>query len=131
MKTNKQITLDVEIVEKLRAESNASALIERLLKEHYKFDVEKKKDLIQMKMISLKNYSKVAKELKNEVKILQRIQTMGIDNFSIRWLRGQDFKPDTLQCAQYRRGRELSIKSDTLQEAWEVINKNLNIFEKI
>jgi len=43
MKTNKTYSIDVEIAQKLENEDNASALIEKLLRDHYSFDAGKKK----------------------------------------------------------------------------------------
>jgi len=131
MKINKQITLDSEIMEKLRQEVNASGLIERLLREHYEFNNEKKNNHLQNRMILLKNISMKARKLKNEVKIFNKIEQRGIDNKAIRWLRGHDLCPSTFECAQYRKGREIKVTSSDLQEVWEVINKKPEIFEKI
>jgi len=131
MKINKQITIDEEIMGKLRQEDNASGLIERLLREHYEFNSEKKNNHLLNRMIMLKNYSKKAKELKNEVKIFNKIEQRGVDYKAIRWLRGHDLCPSTFECAQYRKGREIKVTSADLQEIWEVINKNVGIFEKI
>lgn len=43
MKTSKLFTIDVEIVQKLQQEDNASALVERLLKEYFTFTGDGKK----------------------------------------------------------------------------------------
>jgi len=131
MKINKQITLDSEIMEKLRQEGNASALIEGLLKEHYEFNGEKKNNHLQNRMILLKNYSKKAKDLKNEVKIFNKIEQLGCDYKTIRWLLGHDSCPDILECHRYKEGRGIKIRTADLQSVWDIINKKKEVFEKI
>lgn len=131
MKTNKQITLDTEIMEKLRQEDNASALIERLLKEYYALGTDKKKNLMLQKEIMLKNYSKTAKNLKKELKIMKQIEGLGADTFAIRWLRGHETRPGTFEVGNYRRNRNLQTTTENLIKCWEVINNNVQLFEKI
>jgi len=131
MKTGKQITLDVEIMEKLRQEENASALIERLLREHYSFSSDKKKNLMIQKEIMLKNYSKAAKLIKKEINLMRKVELLGMDTFSIRWLRSQDIMPNTLSIRAYRNGRDLNINTENFIKAWEVITDNVDIFAKV
>jgi hypothetical protein len=131
MKINKQITIDSEIMEKLRQEENASALIERLLRDHYQFSVDKKKNFLIQKQMQLKNFSKVAKMMRKEVNLLKKVEFLKMDQFSIRWLRGQDQCPGHWQIINYKKGRDLAIPTENFEKAWEVINKNGDIFEKI
>jgi len=131
MKTNKMITIDEEINQKLRMESNASALINRLLQEHYEFTAGKKKDLTQQKEVLLKNYSKKAKEVRNEVKILRKVESLGCDFRTIRWLRGHSEVPSIFEAGRYRRNRQTSTTAQKMLQAWEFINKHGNLFEKV
>jgi len=131
MKINKQITIDVEIMEKLRQEDNASALIERLLREHYALGADKKKNLMIQKQIMLQNYSKTAKKLKKELKILKQIEEFGIDNIAIRWLRSRDLRPSTFEIINYVRGREIKVKIENFFKAFDIIKEHGDIFEKI
>jgi len=131
MKINKQITIDVEIMEKLRQEDNASALIERLLREHYALGADKKKNLMIQKQIMLQNYSKTAKKLKKELKILKQIEEFGIDNIAIRWLRSRDLRPSTFEIINYVRGREIKVRIENFFKAFDIIKEHGDIFEKI
>jgi hypothetical protein len=131
MKTNKQITIDMEIMEKLRQEPNASGLIEQLLREHYSMNGDKKKNLMLQRQIQLKNYSKAAKQMKKEIKLFKIVDDLGIDQFSIRWLRGQEVQPSFMQTRNYKQGREIKTPIENFQKAWEVINKNVELFQKI
>ena len=54
MKTNKQITIDVELMEKLRGLDNASALINRLLKEYFEIRSDKS-SLLEEKLVKTWN----------------------------------------------------------------------------
>jgi hypothetical protein len=131
MKINKQITLDSEIMEKLRQEDNSSALIERLLREYYSISGDKKKNLMIQKQILLKNHSKIAKQMRKEINLYKKVESLNIDQFSIRWLRTQIECPSTMSIVNYKRGRDLEINSENFIKAWEVINKNVELFEKI
>jgi hypothetical protein len=92
---------------------------------------EKKNNLMIQKQIMLKNYSNKAKQIRNEVKFYKKVEDLGADVFTIRFLRGFDLCPSPIQLINYKRGRELSITLENLQKIWEVINKNVGIFEKI
>jgi hypothetical protein len=131
MKINKQITLDEEIMRKLREEDNASALIERLLREYYTFSSDKKKNLMIQKQILLKNYSKVAKNLKKDLKIMKQIEDLNVDLFSIRWLRGQNIEPSPISIRSYINGRELKAKYENFIKAYKLIQQHGDLFEKI
>jgi hypothetical protein len=130
-KINKNFTLDIEIVEKLRQIDNASALVENLLKQHFQFNGEKKNSLMNQMTFQLKNYSQTAKFLKKNIKILAEFEKKGIDKYLIRWLRGQEVVPTLSEVIAYRRDRSLEIKSDEIIKTWEVVNKNVQLFEKI
>ena len=52
-KINKNFTLDIEIVEKLRQIDNASNLVETLLKEYFQFTGEKKNNLMQKIVVDI------------------------------------------------------------------------------
>lgn len=132
-KINKNFTIDVEIVEKLKNIDNASALVEKLLKEHFQFDGEKKNNLIQTTAARLKNYSQTANKLKKEVKLLKQIEEIGLDKYTLRWLRGFAEKPYLHEIIEYRRQRDLPPAnfSDKCLKAWEVLQKDVELFEKI
>ena len=131
MKSNKMVTLDEEIIRKLREESNCSALINRLLMEHYEITSGKKKQLVQLKEILLKNYSKKAREVRNEVKILRKVEALCVDVRAIRWLRGQNYRPDILQVSRYKRDRGIRATVQDFITAHELIKKHELIFEKV
>jgi ethanolamine utilization protein EutQ (cupin superfamily) len=67
VKTNKNLTLDVEIIKKFSKNNNFSGLVEQLLREY----IEKNKplcDKIAQKKFELKQKKKEIKELKKEMK---------------------------------------------------------------
>lgn len=75
MKTNKNITLDTTIVEKLKKIDNASSLIEQLLKDYFannKANHEK----MEQKKADLKTKRKEIKQLKLEIKQISTISTL-------------------------------------------------------
>jgi len=78
-----------------------------------------------------KEYSKRARELKREIKIFNEVSTLGIDERTIRWLRGHDEVPGTLQIIQYRKGRELNTTTPCFIKAHAIIKKFPGVFEKI
>lgn len=131
MKVNKMISIDVEIMRKLSETDNASALINRLLAEHFEISGKKKQSLTETKEIYLKNYLKKAKEVKNEVKVLRKVEGMGIDVRAIRWLRGHGEVPGTFAISQYRRGRGIKATIDQFREAYNLIEKHGDLFEAV
>lgn len=131
MKIPKLMTIDEEIIQKLKQEPNASALVERLLKEYYAFGGDKKKNQMIQREILLKNYSKTVKNLKKEMKIMKQVESLGADQFAIRWLRAHEIKPGHYETSAYRRNRNLQATTENLLKAWEVINNNVQLFEKI
>lgn len=130
-KINKNFTLDSEIVEKLKQLDNASALVERLLKEHFQFNDEKKKNLIQQTAYQLKNYSIVAKKLKKEMKLLKELDDLQLDKFTLRWLMQFSTAPTNMERIDYSRQRGITLNHEKIIKAWEVIQKDVGLFEKI
>lgn len=130
-KVNKNFTISVELVEKLKQCDNASALIEELLKQHYKFNDEKKKNLIQNTAFQLKNYSTHAKKLKKEMKLLKEFENLKIDRFTLRWLLSFSECPGMNDTITYRRQRDINLNSDIVIKAWRLIQKDVALFEKV
>jgi hypothetical protein len=102
MKTNKNITLDTEIVGKLRKVECASALIEQLLREHFennKPNIEK----IKQKRAELSDKRREIRNLKAEIKqinavslvenkILNMKTDLDIKKEANLWYYGHEFK---------------------------------------
>lgn len=130
-KINKNFTLDIEIVDKLKQIDNASKLVEDLLRQHFQFTGEKKNNLMQKTAFQLKNYSETAKKLKKEMKLLKEFEILNIDKYTLRWLLGFSEKPGMNDVISYRRQRDIDLNSDKVFKAWEVIKKDVQLFEKI
>jgi len=130
-RVNKNFTLSLEIVQKLGEIDNASALIDRLLTEHFALNSQKKKNLTEKYTNQLKNYSKAVKNLKKNLKIINFFDEKGIDARAVRWLLGHDELPSVLETVNYLNGRELKIKSKDFQECWEIVNKNRDVLAEM
>jgi hypothetical protein len=71
MKINRTYSLDIELIEKLKSETNASELINSLLRKHFEFSDMNKLSLseinLELKKLDLEEeYKKKKKELKHD-----------------------------------------------------------------
>jgi len=85
MKIPKLIGFDEEIYKKLQKEDNAAALVNKLVAQHYQNFQSGMRNPLEIRQIQLKNYSRNAKKIRKEAKILQKIYKMA-DSQTIRWL---------------------------------------------
>jgi len=74
---------------------------------------------------------KEQKKLKKESKILGSVLDTKIDPRAVRWLLGHEEKPSSMEIINYKRGRDLDVKVEDMARAWDIIDENRELFEKI
>lgn len=111
MKTNKNITLDIEIVGKLKKVECASTLIEQLLREHFennKPNVEK----IKQKRVELSEKRREIRNLKAEIKQINAVSL--VENKILNMKTDLDIKKDAnlwYYGKEFEKNREELFKS--------------------
>lgn len=129
MKVSRLFTIDVELAEKLKQSGNQSSIINNLLKEHFSTS-SKKCGVIEQKQAIFSNMKKKMRDLRKEVKILTDFEKLSIDNFGVRWLKGQETEPSIFSIKAYTRGRELNNTTEQYLKGWKLIHDHGDLFEK-
>lgn len=81
--------------------------------------------------MTLKNLSKQAKMMRLELRMLNKVEGFGMDSFAIRWLRGQEECPSSMQVINYKNGRDIRLPTDNFFKSWQIISEHGDIFEKV
>jgi hypothetical protein len=129
MKVSRLFTIDVELAEKLKQSGNQSSIINNLLKEHFSTS-SKKSGIIEQKQAIFSNMKKKMRDLRKEIKIFADFEKLSIDNFGVRWLKGQESEPSIFAIKSYTRGRELNNTTEQYLKGWKLINEHGDLFEK-
>lgn len=129
MKVSRLFTIDVELAEKLKQMPNQSAYVNQILKESLSLS-SKKSDIIEQKQAIYSNFKKKMREIRREIKIFSEFEEIGLDNFAIRWIKGQQTEPGFWTIKEYLKGRELKITEQQILKAYKIIKENGNLFEK-
>lgn len=122
MKTNKQITIDVELMEKLRGLDNASALINRLLKEYFEIRSDKS-SLLEEKQAILDQIKQKKKKIAKDIRIIAEWEALGFDHYCKNWLKTRGQRPTEYEIKQYIKGRELDIPIEVFLKGYDMLNK--------
>lgn len=129
MKVNQTICLDVEIVDKLE-NINKSELINKLLQEHFDGITTKNMTILEQKQANYRAIRTKIKGIRLEIRVRKALSDMKIDQKAIRWCKGHDERPSSMESISYIRQRGLNITCEKLFKAWELIKKHGVIFEK-
>ena len=133
MKVRKDITIDLEIAQKLEKFDNASSIINNLLKDYLNQN-DRKGSEIEKKVAFLRDISKKTKVIRKEVKVFKSIERIGFDTKCINWCLNSlenDFE-DSLNTRidNYIFVRRLKIKNSEFKRGFELIEKNVGLFKK-
>lgn len=129
MKVSRLFTIDVELAEKLKQLDNQSELINNLLKEHFSFS-SKKTGISEQKQAIFEQMKKKMRDMRKEIKIISEFEALNIDNFGIRWLKGQETEPSIFAIRAYLRGRELNNTTEQYLKGYKLIQEHGDLFEK-
>lgn len=129
MKVSRLFTIDVEIAEKLKEFPNQSKYVNDLLNENLQ-NSHKNTSILQQKEANLSNFKKKMAQIRREIKIFSKFEELGLDNYCIRWIKGQETEPSIWSAREYIRSRGLEIQTEKLISAYKLIKENGNLFEK-
>lgn len=118
MKTSKLFTLDVDVAERLKQESNASNLVNRLLTEHFSI---KNRDKRVEKQLRIKQLKTKMKQINQELKVEDALKELKVDDKCIAWIRGNYPNIHPIMWRDYCRSRGLDLN---LSKIIEIIKKN-------
>jgi len=130
MKVNKTISIDTHINERLARVANASALIERLLQEHFAFltledakpeDLSGEKEELKKKMDVLEQREVIEK---SKGTVLKRLADIGIKNkYLINHLKNST-RPEIFQVRALKESYpDEHLEMLQLTEAWEILHE--------
>jgi hypothetical protein len=136
MKVNKNFTLDLFIVEKLKEFDNSSKLINDLLIDFFK-SYNKNFDELEQNICFLKQNRAKIKEISSKVKVFKQLKLLKADENCIKWCvanKDQELEniEDLIQkeySVQYRENKR-EIRTETYLKVFKIIKKNGDLFKK-
>jgi hypothetical protein len=131
MKIQKLIGFDSEVYQKLSKTDNASALVNDLVRKHFANFCLGIKNPLELRINQLKNYSKSAKKLRKEAKILGKVYKM-VDNSVVSWvLANQDnLGANNYNFHKYLLKRNIKVSYDQEDKIVEEIKNNVGLFKE-
>lgn len=129
MKINKLFCIDVNLVEKLNRIDNQSKLISDLLTDYFKIS-SGNSTILQQKEAFLKQNKVKMKEIKREIKLINKLKDLKFDQFCINYCYGKEFIATEIEIKEYIFNRRLKIDLEKFKICQDIVKQNGHIFKK-